>query len=130
MKRFFKKYAAFSGRASRSEYWWWALVAAVIGIVLNILVSAGTMESTSAALGATPAYGPVGILGIVLSLIWGLATIVPSLAVSARRLHDGNFSGWLLLLHLIPILGSIAVLILMILPSNPTGQRFDQPTGY
>ena len=130
VKRFFKKYAAFSGRASRSEYWWWTLVSAVIGIVLNIIIGAGTTAPTSAALGATPSYGPVAIVGIILGVIWGLATFVPSLAVSVRRLHDGNFSGWLLLLHLVPILGSIAVLVMMILPANPAGQRFDQPTGH
>jgi uncharacterized membrane protein YhaH (DUF805 family) len=127
VKRFFKKYATFSGRASRSEYWWWVLVSGVVGIILNIIIGAGTTVSASAA--AAPSYGPVAIFGIILGLIWGLATIVPSLAVSARRLHDGNFSGWLLLLHLIPFLGSLAILVMMILPSNPAGQRFDQPTG-
>ncbi|MET4144312.1 DUF805 domain-containing protein [Arthrobacter sp. UYCo732] len=125
VKRFFKKYTAFSGRASRSEYWWWTLVSGIIGIVLNIIIGAGTSGSSSA-----PSYGPIAIFGIVLALVWVLATIVPSLAVSVRRLHDGNFSGWLLLLHLVPFLGSIAVLVMMILPSNPAGQRFDQPTGH
>ena len=56
---------------------------------------------------------------------------MPSIAISVRRLHDGNFSGFLYLLHLIPYLGSLIVLILTILPSNPFGARFDESaTGY
>jgi uncharacterized membrane protein YhaH (DUF805 family) len=126
VKRFFKKYAAFSGRASRSEYWWWTLVSVGVSIILNIIISAG---STTSSLTGTSTGGPGAIFGTVLLVIWGLATLVPSLALSVRRLHDGNFSGWLLLLVLVPFLGAIAVLVFMILPSNPAGQRFDQPTG-
>lgn len=126
VKRFFKKYATFSGRASRSEYWWWTLVSVVVGMVLNIIVNAGAASTTST--GVTSAPGPGATFGFILIGIWSLATIVPSLALSVRRLHDGNFSGWLLLLALVPFLGTLAVLIFMILPSNPAGQRFDQPT--
>jgi uncharacterized membrane protein YhaH (DUF805 family) len=130
VKRFFKKYATFSGRASRSEYWWWTLVAVAVSIVLNIIIGAGGAATTTASsLSGTPAPGPGATVGYVLLVIWGLATIVPSLALSVRRLHDGNFSGWLLLLVLVPFLGAIALLVFMILPSNPAGQRFDQPTG-
>lgn len=126
-KRFFTKYATFSGRASRSEYWWWTLAAVAVSIVLNIIIGMGT---TTSSLSSTPDFGPAAIFGYVLLGIWGLATLVPSLALSVRRLHDGNFSGWLLLLLLIPFLGAIAVLVFMILPSNPAGQRFDRPAGY
>lgn len=122
VKRFFKKYATFSGRASRSEYWWWTLVAVAVGIVLNIITSATT---TTSSLSSTPDLG----FGSILLAIWGLATIVPSLALVVRRLHDGNFSGWLALLLLVPFLGALAVLVLMILPSNPAGQRYDRPAG-
>ena len=124
-KRFFKKYATFSGRASRSEYWWWTLVAVAVSIVLNIIIGTGTTAATS--LSDAPTLGPGAIFGYILLVIWGLATLVPSLALTVRRLHDGNFSGWLLLLLLVPILGAIAILVFTILPSNPAGQRFDQP---
>jgi len=129
VKRFFKKYATFSGRASRSEYWWWTLIAVAVSIVLNIIISSGAAATTASSLDSTPALGPGALIGTILLGIWGLATIVPSLALTVRRLHDGNFSGWLLLLILVPFLGALAVLVLTILPSNPAGQRFDQPAG-
>jgi uncharacterized membrane protein YhaH (DUF805 family) len=64
--------------------------------------------------------------GTVITILFGLATLVPSIAISVRRLHDGNFSGWLYLLILIPILGALAIIVLMLLPSNPAGARFDK----
>ncbi|HEY9293390.1 MAG TPA: DUF805 domain-containing protein [Microlunatus sp.] len=76
--RFWKKYATFSGRASRSEYWWWYLIAVVINGVLNSL---GRID------------GAVGDTFNVVGGLWGLATIVPTLALLWRRLHDTNRSG-------------------------------------
>jgi uncharacterized membrane protein YhaH (DUF805 family) len=128
VKRFFKKYATFSGRASRSEYWWWTLVSVGISIILNVIVTAGTSTSTS--LGSTPQYGPVAILGLILVLISSLALIVPSLALTVRRLHDSNKSGWMILLGLIPFVGGIILLVFMVLGPDPAGQRFDQPSSY
>lgn len=128
IKRFFKKYATFSGRASRSEYWWWTLVSVAVSIVLNIIIGAGAAATTTASsLSSAPPPGPGATIGYILLAIWALATIVPSLALVVRRLHDGNFSGWLVLIGLVPFLGALALLVFMILPSNPAGQRFDQP---
>lgn len=130
VRRFFKKYATFSGRASRSEYWWWTLVSVGVSIIVNIIIGAGASATpASSSLGSTPAPGPGAIVGYVLLVIWALATIVPSLALTVRRLHDVNLSGWLVLLGLVPFLGALALLVFMILPSNPAGQRFDQPGG-
>jgi uncharacterized membrane protein YhaH (DUF805 family) len=130
VKRFFKKYATFSGRASRSEYWLWTLVSVAVSIILNIIIGVGSAATTSAStLTSQAAPGPGAIIGYILLGIWGLATIVPSLALVVRRLHDGNFSGWLVLIVLVPFLGALALLVFMILGSNPAGQRFDQPTS-
>jgi uncharacterized membrane protein YhaH (DUF805 family) len=130
VRRFFKKYATFSGRASRSEYWWWTLVSVGVSIIVNIIIGAGASATpASSSLGSTPAPGPGAIVGYILLVIWALATVVPSLALTVRRLHDVNMSGWLVLLGLVPFLGALALLVFMILPSNPAGQRFDQPGG-
>lgn len=135
VRRFFKKYATFSGRASRSEYWWWALISFVVVFILNIIIAAGspttteTVTMSDSAQAVISANQPGAMVAGVLMLIWGLATLVPSLALIARRLHDANLSAWLILLGLVPILGGLALLVMMLLPSNPQGQRFDQPQG-
>lgn len=85
-KRPIKKYADFTGRAPRAEYWWYALALLVVFLVVNIvenLVGLGGM------VGAV--YGPLFVI------LW-LATIVPNIAVGVRRLHDTDRSGWWLLL--------------------------------
>ena len=89
----FQNYANFSGRAKRSESWWWTLFVVVINFALNFL-------------GAI-----VPLLGIVTSL-FGLVTLLPGLALGARRMHDIDKSGWYLLLWLLPIIGWIWFLIL------------------
>lgn len=123
VKRVFAKYARFDGRASRSEYWWWALATGVTFTVLTILAT-GIGIATSTDGGQTPGVGSVPIF-IIIGLL-GLALIVPNIAVTMRRLHDGNFTGWLVLLTLIPSLGSLILLILCVMPSTPAGARFDR----
>jgi uncharacterized membrane protein YhaH (DUF805 family) len=126
-QRFFKKYATFTGRASRSEYWWWTLISGVVSIVLNIIMSvAGAAGATADGLGNT-VPGPGAVIGVILLVIWGLAVVVPSLALVVRRLHDVNFSGWMILIGLVPFIGALALLVFMLLPSKPEGQRFDVP---
>lgn len=127
VQRFFKKYAMFSGRASRSEYWWWTLVAILVGSLLNAMTYTGGGIYPS---GGQLTAGPAVITGYILLAIWGLATIIPSIALTIRRLHDVNLSGWFLLLALIPILGALAIFVMTILPSNPAGQRFDRPEDH
>jgi len=110
-RRFWTKYATFSGRASRAEFWWWYLIAAVINIVLNSLVRTG---------------GGVGGTFRVIDIIWGLAIIVPTLALSWRRLHDGNHSGWHTFWYLLPVIGWIILLVLYVQGPKPEGARFDR----
>ncbi|MDZ4046600.1 MAG: DUF805 domain-containing protein [Rhodoglobus sp.] len=125
VKRFFAKYATFSGRASRSEFWWVALFEILLNavfVVLLIVVLLTTGEQTETGVRGT---GPE----IVVLVIWGivaLALIIPHIAITVRRLHDGNFSGWLYLLNLIPSVGSIIVLVLTLMPSNLEGSRYDR----
>ena len=87
-----KQYLNFEGRATREQFWYFALVSFVIGFILSI------------------------ISGGILSFIISIALIIPSLAIGARRLHDINQTGWLQLVAIIPILGLIALVILWALP--------------
>ncbi|MCO1340274.1 hypothetical protein BJH93_15500 [Kocuria polaris] len=103
LDRFVQNYVVFTGRASRSEFWWVALALTAVHIVLNW----------------------IPVLGTVLSTLVALATIVPSVAVIVRRLHDAGMSGFLALLGLVPFLGQVALLVLMVLESKPEGAKYD-----
>ncbi|HEY8068098.1 MAG TPA: DUF805 domain-containing protein [Burkholderiales bacterium] len=102
-----KKYATFSGRARRSEYWYFVLFNTLIFIALAV-VDMVVIRSKFDALGT----------------IFNLATLLPSLAVFFRRLHDTGRSGWWWLIGLIPILGWIVLLIFLIKDSDPGDNRF------
>ena len=130
VRLFFKKYAQFSGRASRSEFWWVALFTAIVtlalylpGLVLATIGGVMIAESSTASGGVIMLI--IGIVLIGLMLIFSLAILVPSIAIAVRRLHDANFSGFFYLLSLVGL--SIVVLVMNVLDSNPAGQRFDRP---
>ena len=92
VKTCFSKYVTFSGRARRSEYWWWFLFAVIVYIVSGAI---------DAAAGTYPIIYAICILAIFL----------PTLAVTVRRLHDTGRSGWWILLGLIPLVGSIILIV-------------------
>jgi uncharacterized membrane protein YhaH (DUF805 family) len=129
VKRGFVKYARFDGRASRGEFWWFAL-----GIYLGLLVLVLLGGIAAATLGETTTSGLSSagpLAGTLFSLagVCYLGTIVPYLAVLVRRLHDGGYSGLLALLLLVPYLGGFVLLILCALPTAPAGARFDRAPG-
>ncbi len=103
-----RKYAVFSGRARRREFWMFCLINIVISILLRLI---------EAALGIAPANGE-GFL----SIIYSLAILIPSLAVGVRRLHDIGRPGWWLLIGLIPVIGLIVLLVFFI-KDGQTGEN-------
>ncbi len=124
VRRGYQKYAVFSGRASRSEFWWWALGQLSIYLVLGATTGLlGTLTADSDGSSSNPVlFVPVGLI-----VIWLFGSIVPSIAISVRRLHDTGMSGALYWLNAIPYVGSFVVLILCIMPSAESGKRFDPP---
>lgn len=90
-----RKYAVFSGRARRREFWMFALVSFVISIILSIVDNILGFDTD------------IGILGS----IYGLAVLIPSIAVAVRRLHDTGKSGWWLLIWLVPLIGFIVLIV-------------------
>jgi uncharacterized membrane protein YhaH (DUF805 family) len=97
-----KKYAVFTGRATRSEYWYFVLVNIIIYTILGFL----------------------GDMGQILSWVYIVATLVPSIAVGVRRLHDTNRSGWWILLVLIPFVGGIVLIVFAALDSDPMTNEY------
>lgn len=125
VKRFFLKYATFSGRASRSEFWWAYLAYGVAYLAIYLPASAAGVTSVTVTADGQIAYGPGYWVFWSIGMVVWLATIVPLLALIWRRLHDSNRPGWYYLLGLIPF-GVILVLVFLALPSNPAGARFDR----
>jgi uncharacterized membrane protein YhaH (DUF805 family) len=99
-----KKYADFTGRARRSEYWWWALAYFIGSVVISIL---------DRAIGSQ-----------ILGLIYSLGLLIPGLAVAARRLHDTGKSGWWLLLIIAIFIGWIVLLVFLVQDSTPGDNQY------
>lgn len=106
-----RKYAVFTGRARRKEYWFFILFNIIVSIVLGF--ADGLMGTFSLDAG-------IGLLGG----LYSLAVLLPSIAVSVRRLHDIGRSGWWLLIALIPIIGAIVLIVFFVLDSNADENEF------
>ncbi|RCK70249.1 DUF805 domain-containing protein [Desertihabitans brevis] len=126
--RFFKKYAQFNGRASRSEFLWATLfnviVVAVLYVIAIAIVAATAGSASDPSQVSSGAGAGLGIIGLIIGL-YGLAIIVPSIALQVRRLHDTGQSGFLVLLNLIPSIGGLIVFIMCCLPTSPNGDRYN-----
>lgn len=129
----FKRYAEFSGRSRRMEYWMFTLLNVIVVGVLSVIVfgSAGIANLRS------DEGNPEAVLGLffggfgLLILFWMVIVLIPSIAVTVRRLHDRDMSGWWYLGFavggMIPYIGfliSIAFLVIMFLPGTPGPNRF------
>ena len=113
------KYLLFNGRASRKEFWAVMLFSVLISFALQLLYTLGFAISDN--------------LGLLLALpfvIFSLGMVIPQLAVSVRRLHDTDKSGWWLLLGFIPIFGTIALIVLFSLASSEGDNRFGEPAQF
>lgn len=105
-----QKYVEFGGRATRAEFWWFQLAHIVVLVALAILAVIGASVM------------PVLALPLV---VYGFGTFLPGLALMVRRFHDGGYSGWMVLLGLIPPpIGGIVVLIFMVLPSERGDNKY------
>jgi uncharacterized membrane protein YhaH (DUF805 family) len=95
-----QRYAKFDGRAGRAEFWWFVLANLIISVVLNVISL---------------------IIGVdyVLSGLYSLAVLIPSIAVGIRRLHDTDKTGWFLLIGLIPLVGWIILIVFYATPGTP-----------
>ncbi|MFF9395756.1 DUF805 domain-containing protein [Streptomyces griseoluteus] len=105
-----KKYAVFSGRARRQEYWMFFLFNLIITIVLAIVDAALDTQ--------------------VLQIVYGLAVLIPGLAVAVRRLHDTGRSGWWVLISLIPLVGFIILLVFLASEGKPEANEYGPNPKY
>ena len=106
-----KKYAVFGGRSRRMEYWYFVLFNIIVSIVLGVI---------DGLLGTSGSYAGAGLL----SGIYGLAVLIPSLAVTVRRLHDTDRTGWWILIALVPLIGVIVLLVFALLEGTPGDNQY------
>jgi len=119
----YRRYAEFSGRSRRKEYWMFALFNVAVAVAITAIF--GQTTYTQSGMFASAFTNVTGVGGILLAL-FRLASFIPGLAVGVRRLHDQDRSGWLLLLLLVPILGWFALFVLMCLPGTVGPNRFGE----
>ena len=135
MRTFTANYANFKGRARRKEYWGFYLFYTIALIIIGIIVAAGGATADPVALEAGDlSSAPLVMIGFILGGIFILASLLPSLALLVRRLHDIGQSGWLVLiiviLGLIPYLGflsSIAIIVIGVIDTKPEENKYGPP---
>jgi uncharacterized membrane protein YhaH (DUF805 family) len=103
-----ERFAQFTGRAGRAEYWWFFLANLIVALVLALLSRAS-------------------VIFLILYVIYGVGVLVPSIAVGVRRLHDTDKSGWFMLIALIPFVGYIILLVLLAMEGTPGSNRYGPP---
>jgi uncharacterized membrane protein YhaH (DUF805 family) len=106
-----RNYAKFEGRATRPEYWYFMLMTMLTFIILAVFDGILGRFDSSAGIG-------------LLSGIYLVAVMIPSLAVGARRLHDTGRSGWWQLVNVVPYIGWVVVIVLFALRGHPESNRF------
>jgi uncharacterized membrane protein YhaH (DUF805 family) len=107
----YRKYATFSGRARRAEYWWYTLFNSIIyGVLVGIGFLMGDSDTSTTIFG-------------FLVMVYVLIVLVPTLAVTSRRLHDTGHSGWWQVLSIVPLAGLVAF-IMTILDGNPGTNQY------
>jgi uncharacterized membrane protein YhaH (DUF805 family) len=104
--KFLNQYADFSGRARRKEYWMFFLFILIFAVMANIL--------------------NIVLRTTVINILYVLVIFIPNLAVSVRRLHDIDKSGWWIFINLIPLIGSIWYLVLLATDGNPGDNQYGQ----
>lgn len=119
----YRRYAEFSGRSRRKEYWMFTLLMVIAYSVLATLAIVGGLSGAMA--GQPDAQpGPMFWLAIGLFVLVALGSFIPALAVQVRRFHDQDKSGWMVLLGFIPYVGGIIVLVFMCLEGTRGSNRF------
>lgn len=119
-----RRYADFSGRATRQEYWMFTLFCGLLyAAAVIVLIAVAGISAQDAKPGVDEM--PIGVaIGILLVILLYLALFVPTLAVKARRFHDQDLSGWFVLLGFIPYVGWLVILIFMCIDGTAGPNRF------
>lgn len=119
VKRAFTNYCCFSGRASRSEYWWFVLFTFIVSFIINIFGGLTTAKSFLDGESASPFN-----IFTIISYLWGLVCLLPSFGLLFRRLHHTGRSGWNWCWSFLPIIGAIILLVFTCQQSQPMENKY------
>ncbi len=120
MIRPLKRYAQFSGRSSRREYWMFTLFLILVALAwFMIYLSIGKDYERSGS-----DLSGLGLIWIGAAVLFFLGLVIPSIAVSVRRLHDVGLSGWLYLISFIPYIGGLFMLVIALIPGNTGHNKY------
>lgn len=122
----YAKYATFSGRARRSEFWWWTLfeyvtrgiLGAIYSMVMLSMLAPAMVDGISDDAAVTIVMGAIFNPAYFVLLAWSLSILLPTIAVGVRRLHDTGRSGWFYLLFFIPAVGTILMIVFTVQESE------------
>ena len=126
----FSQYATFSGRARRSEFWWFYLFMVIVNSILGSLVGVAQLtagSSTQVVDGVTitsPVWSPFLTLTVIIASVWWLATLLPTLAVQVRRLHDTDRTGWWWWLIILCCVGPIILIVFWVMEGTRGPNRY------
>lgn len=126
----FSQYATFSGRARRSEFWWFYLFMVIVNSILGSLVGVAQLtagSSTQVVDGVTitsPVWSPFLTLTVIIASVWWLATLLPTLAVQVRRLHDSDRTGWWWWLIILCCVGPIILIVFWVMEGTRGPNRY------
>jgi uncharacterized membrane protein YhaH (DUF805 family) len=132
IKRAFSRWTNYRDRATVAEFWWFYLFSILVTIAVYIVffatVLAGATTTTDANGVASASLGSLAFVGFIVFGVWILVLFFVQLALSVRRLHDGDRSGWWLLIGFIPF-GSLVLLIFYIMGGTPGPNRYGPPVS-
>ena len=120
----FKRYAEFDGRSRRKEYWLFRLFESAV--IIGGLIIFSLLAAAMGAVGGDRAGGIVGSIAVIAILGFVLASFIPGLAVTVRRLHDTDRSGWMILISLIPLVGPIVLLVFLLSDGSRGPNQYGQ----
>ena len=120
----YRRYAEFAGRSQRKEYWMFVLFQIIVMIVPYILLFAGAPAVDPMTGETMGSPGVLFYLAFIIIIVFALVTIIPSIAVIVRRLHDTDHSGWWYWIQLIPLVGPIIMLVFLCSDGTPGPNRF------
>ena len=122
IRRAFTKYCVFTGRASRSEFWWFYLFTQIVGIVLVAPVYGTLIQNIANGVAEQPAFTVWN--GVV--YLWSLFILLPYFGLLFRRLHDTGRSGWNWLWLLLPVIGTIIIIVYLCTESQPFPNKYGE----